>query len=86
MPALAVATSAGVSYEVATAGVRAANCGHDARLLYGGLVGGELRRVLDEKSMVTFVGSGKTYDKEDFIRMMTAGDVDPTVSQKRTTR
>jgi ketosteroid isomerase-like protein len=40
-----------------------------------------LRRILDEKFVVTFGTKTPPYDKEAFIKGILAGDVDPTKSQ-----
>jgi ketosteroid isomerase-like protein len=40
-----------------------------------------LRRILDEKFVVTFGSKKPPYDKEGFIKAQLAGDVDPTESQ-----
>jgi hypothetical protein len=42
-----------------------------------------LRRILDDKFLATF-GSSKPYDKEAFIKLMLASDIDPTESQTLT--
>lgn len=42
-----------------------------------------LRRILDDKFLASF-GSGKPHDKEGFIKLILAGDVDPTESQTLT--
>jgi hypothetical protein len=39
-----------------------------------------LRRILDERFLGTF-SSGKTYNKEAFLKAILSGDVDPTASQ-----
>ena len=42
-----------------------------------------LQRILDDKFVASF-GSGKPYDKEAFIKLITSGDADPTESQTLT--
>src|SRR5208282_3212344 len=42
-----------------------------------------LRRILDDKFVASF-GARKPYDKEDFIKLICSGDVDPTESQTLT--